>query len=196
MTAANAASAIGTVIYTHPVTLDSFTASFQFRIGEGGGGRYDGMGFMIETTGPNAVGGPNSLLGMGNLGGYGVEFDLYNNGQCGDSSSDHIGIDQLETCGSTMPTSLFVKDMTGTLDIADTSWHETTVQLAGSAMSVTVDGNAVASSVQLTGFTPGAPDAGTAYFGFSGATGGNAPNGGMQMEVKDVTITFQTPRCL
>ena len=65
MTAASAAGVAGTVIYAHPIVTDSFTASFQFRMGENGGGRYDGMGFMLETTGPTAVGSREQYAGDG-----------------------------------------------------------------------------------------------------------------------------------
>jgi hypothetical protein len=68
----------------------------------------------------------------------------------------------------------------------------TSVELAGGAMYITVDGLAIANSVALTGFVSGT----SYYFGFSGGTGGIAPNGGIQTEAKDVTITFPTPRCL
>ena len=193
MTAASAPGVAGTVIYANPIITDSFTASFQFRMGENGGGRYDGMGFMLEVTGATAVGSANSQLGMGNLGGYGVEFDVYDNGECGDVSDDQIGIDLLEPCMTSMPTSLFASpDLTGKIDIADAQWHMTSVELAGGAMYITVNGLAIANSVALTGFVSGT----SYYFGFSGGTGGIAPNGGIQTEAKDVTITFPTPRCL
>jgi hypothetical protein len=195
MTAANAAGVTGTVIYAHPVVTDDFTVSFQFRIGANGGGRYDGMGFMIESTGPAAVGATNGSLGMGGLGGYGVEFDVYDNGQCGDSNSDHVGVDSLAACASStgLPTSLFASaDLTSTINLADAKWHTATVSLSSAAMSVTIDANAVATSVSLPGFATGTPY----YYGFSGATGGIAPNGGIQTEVKSITMTFPTPRCL
>jgi hypothetical protein len=193
MTGSSAAGVAGTVVYNDPLVTDSFTASFQFRIGENGGGRYDGMGFMLETTGATAVGGSNSLLGMGNLGGYGIEFDVYDNGECGDVSDDQIGIDLLEPCSTSMPTSIFASpDLSKSFDIADAQWHTTNVELAAGAMSITVDGTVIATSVALTGFVSGT----SYYYGFSGGTGGIAPNGGIQTEAKDISITFPTPRCL
>lgn len=192
MTAANAASATGTVIYGHAIATDQFTASFQFRMGEGGGGRDDGMAFMIESAGPTAIGVGNGSFGMGGLGGYGVELDIYDNSQCGDTSDDHVGVDSLSACGGGLPTSLFASDLTGAIDLADTEWHTATVSLAASAISVSVDTKAFARNVALTGFASGTPY----YYGFSGATGGVSPNGGYQTEVKAVTITFPTPRCL
>jgi hypothetical protein len=195
MTAAGAAGAIGTAIYQHAIVTDAFTVSFQFRIGANGGGRYDGMGFMIESTGPMAIGSGNGGLGMGGLTGYGVEFDVYNNGQCGDVSDDQVGVDSLAFCNSSpqLPTSLFASpDLTSTINLADGQWHQASVTLASGAMSVTVGANNIAKNVALPGFTPGT----SYYYGFSGATGGLPGNGGMQTEVKSVTMMFPTPRCL
>ena len=67
-----------------------------------------------------------------------------------------------------------------------------TVQLAGGDLSAAVDTHAVAGGVALTGFVPGA----TYYYGFGGAIGGGGSSVGMQTEVKDVTVTFPSPRCL
>jgi hypothetical protein len=195
MTAALAAGVTGTVVYQHAIATDSVVVDFQFRIGAGGGGRYDGMGFMMETTGATAVGGSNGGLGMLGLGGYGVEFDVYNNGQCGDSSGDHVGVDSLTACSasSTMPTSLYASaDLTSQINLADGQWHSATVTVASAAMSVTVDTRSIAQNVALPGFVAGT----SYYYGFSGATGGNPGNGGVQTEVKAVTLTFPTPRCL
>jgi hypothetical protein len=195
MTAAGAAGAIGTAIYQHAIVTDAFTVSFQFRIGSNGGGRYDGMGFMIESTGPTAIGFGNGALGMGGLTGYGVEFDVYNDGQYGDANNDHVGVDSLAFCNPrpSLPTSLFASpDLTGTINLADGQWHQASVTLASSAMSVTVDANNIAENITLPGFTPG-----TSYcYGFAGATGGLPGSGGLQTEVKSVTMTFPTPRCL
>jgi hypothetical protein len=192
MTTAGAPSVAGTVIYNHPVVTDGFTATFQFRMGKNGGGRYDGMGFMLETNGAAALGGPAASLGMAGLVGYGVEFDVYNNNSCGDTSADHVGIDQLTSCGGGQPTSLSASDLTGMVDLADAQWHTAIVQLTGYSMSVTVDGHAALTSVTLTSYAPGA----SYFYGFSGGTGGSAGSGGIQTETKGVTITFPTPRCL
>ena len=146
----------GTVVYNHPIVTDAFDVSFQFRIGANGGGRFDGMGFMIVVDGPTALGSNGGGLGMEGLDGFGVELDIYNNGQCGDSNGDHVGIDRLNNCGSGLPTSLFASpDLTGTVDLGDAQWHTATVHLAASAISVTVDAHAVATGVALTGFAPG-----------------------------------------
>lgn len=183
----------GTVVYNHPIVTDSFNASFQFRIGANGGGSWDGMGFMLEANGPTALGAIGAGLGMSGLDGFGVEFDIYNNGSCGDSNANHVGIDQLTSCGSGELTSLYASaDLTGTVTLDDAQWHTTTVALAGGAILVTIDGHTVVSGVTLTGFATGT----SYYYGFAGGIGGGGSSLGAQTEVKDVTVTFPSPRCL
>jgi hypothetical protein len=198
MTAPDVLYQAGSVNYRNPIAVDEFTAKFAFRMGYGGGTRNDGMGFMFQKTGPTALSGAGESLGMVGLDGYGVELDIVDNDACGDSSNDHIGVDSLAHCptGSPLPTSLFATDLTGIIDLADAQWHQAVILLQGNAMSVQVDGTAFATSVALTGFVPGTPY----YFGFTGATGGDASGpdagGGYQTEVKDIFVTFPTPRCL
>jgi hypothetical protein len=198
MTAPDVLYQAGTVSYRHPIAVDAFVATFSFRMGSGGGSRNDGMGFMFQTTGPTALSGSGEGLAMTGLGGYGVELDIEDNGSCGDVSGDHVGVDSLANCpaSNAQPTSLFSNDLTGIVDLADAEWHQAVVELTGGALSVHVDGARYANAVTLPGFAPGAPY----YFGFAGATGGIAGGpdggGGYQTEVKDVTVTFPTARCL
>ncbi len=192
LTAADTNSVAGTVVYVDPIVTDEFTASFSFRIGAGGGGQFDGMGFMIQTTGPGAVGANGGGLGMAGLTGFGAELDIYDNGNCGDGNANHVGIDTLNSCGNSFPTSLFASnDLTGTVTLYDGMWHAAVVQLATGTMTVSVDGNPVA-GIFLPGLTAGTPY----YYGFAGAIGGGGSSNGMRTEVKDVSITFPTPRCL
>jgi hypothetical protein len=118
---------------------------------------------------------------------------------CGDTSDDHVGVDDLTVCSPSEgnPTSLFASgDLSAVVDLADTHWHTTHVTLAQGAVSVSIDGTQMASGVVLTNLQAGAKY----YFGFAGATGGLFPPGGgpggFRQEVRNVTITFPTPRCL
>ncbi|MGH7298246.1 MAG: lectin-like domain-containing protein, partial [Polyangiaceae bacterium] len=137
-------------------------------------------------------------LGMTGLGGYGVELDIYDNAVCGDTSGDHVGVDDLSLCDPSegTPTSLAETDVSATVDLADAHWHAAEITLAQGAVSVSVDGAVVESGVALPGLQVGAPY----YFGFAAGTGGLVPAGGgpggYRQEVKDVVITFPTPRCL
>lgn len=189
----------GSFVYGTPIVVDAFDARFEFRMGLQGGTRSDGIGFMIEKTGAIAVGGTGGGLGMTGLSGYGVELDLHDNGVCGDSSEDHVGVDDLALCSSAegTPTSLFASgDLSAVVDLGDAHWHSARVTLAQGAVSVSIDGTAVATGVALPQLQVGTPY----YFGFAGATGGlfaaDGGPGGFRQEVRNVSITFPTPRCL
>jgi hypothetical protein len=188
----------GTLVFGHPIVVDAFDATFQFRIGFQSQTRCDGMGFMFERQGPTALGASGGALGMVGLDGYAVELDIYNNGLCGDANGNHIGVDSLSLCdpNDVLPTSLFASpDLTGTVDLGDGTWHALAASLQAGAMSVTVDGHPAATNVSLPGLVSGTPY----YFGFGAGTGGlQLPNGkgGFRMEVRNVVISFPTPRCL
>lgn len=189
----------GTFIYNDPIVVDAFDVVFDFRIGLQGATRSDGIGFMIEQSGATALGGNGAGLGMAGLTGFGVEFDIYDNGVCGDTNGDHVGVDDLTVCDSMNgnPTSLYATgDLTSTVDLGDGHWHTADVTLAQGAVSVAIDGNSIVSAVPWTNLQSGAPY----YFGFAGGTGGlfqaDGGPGGYRQEVRNVTVTFPTPRCL
>ena len=189
----------GTFIYDDPIVVDAFDVTFEFRMGLQGGTRGDGIGFMIEQTGTQAVGGVGAGLGMMGLTGYGTELDLYDNGVCGDTNGNHVGVDDLTLCNAHQgtPTSLFASgDLSATVDLGDAHFHQAEVTLAGGAVSVSVDGAMVAKGVALPKLQTG----GQYYFGFGGGTGGlvqaDGGPGGYRQEVKNIVITFPTPRCL
>ena len=161
----------GSFLYAHALVVDGLDVVFQFRLGLDGGLRSDGMGFVLQTSGPTAVGLAGSGLGMAGLPGYGVEFDIYNNGICSDMSDDHVEVDSLTLCNASQgtPTSLAATDLTGQIDIADTHWHTAEITLpAAGRISLSIDGTAYLTSVPLTGYVAGVPY----YLGFSGGTGG------------------------
>jgi hypothetical protein len=189
----------GTFVYENPIVVDAFDVQFDFRLGLQGGTRSDGIGFMIEQSGATAVGATGAGLGMTGLTGFGVELDLYDNAVCGDTNGDHVGVDDLTLCdpGQGAPTSLFASgDLSAVVDLGDAHWHTAHVSLLQGAFSVTINGTQVASSIALPNLQVGA----AYYFGFAGATGGlfqaDGGPGGFRQEVRNVTITFPTPRCL
>jgi hypothetical protein len=197
LTAAGVTDQAGTFVYANAVKVDSMTVQFEFRIGLEGGTRSDGMGFMIEQSGATAVGGIGSSLGMAGLTGFGVELDIYDNAICGDTSGDHVGVDDLAICDQSegTPTSLSEVDVTSTVDLGDTHWHTAIVAIDAGAVTLTIDGNVALTDVPLTGFQATAPY----YIGFAGATGGLVlpdGGGGYRQEVKNVLVTFATARCL
>jgi hypothetical protein len=188
----------GTFVYANAIAVTSMSVSFSFRIGLNGGLRSDGMGFMMQQGGANAVGAPGAGLGMAGLTGFGVELDIYDNGVCSDSNGNHVGIDDLSICDPQQgsPTSLAEQDVTSTLDLGDAHWHSAVIKIGSGGAGLTIDGTSVLSATPLIGFKSG-----TAYnIGFSGGTGGlvgpNGSPGGYRQEVKNIVVSFPTPQCL
>lgn len=177
----------GTFIRARPIWADVFTVSFDFKMGGGQAG--DGMGFMMQTNGPTAVGKNGSGLGISNLSGWGVELDTHNNHACGDDSDHQIGVDDLSTCGDFFnpnnPTSLAAND--SPVGLRNSGWHTAKIDFENGKIFVSIDDRLVINGYALHGYVPG-----PYYLGFGAGTGGASD----RHEVKNVTVSFPAPRCL
>jgi hypothetical protein len=180
----------GSFIYRHPMVVDTFDVDFEFLMGGDGA---DGLGFLITTSGDRAVGDAGGGLGLAGLDGFGVEVDEWNNGVCGDSNYNHVGVDALGECDpkNKMPISLAATSDLWALhgiEVSDGTWHRCSVHVEASAATVELDGHLLLRDIALPGL-----HAGDLYwFGFAGATGG----AGDEHRLRNVAIRFPTPRCL
>jgi len=190
----------GTVVYNDPITVDSFTLSFDFNF-TAINGRADGLMFLLETNGPTSDGAGDGGIGGLGLNGYGMELDLFDNGPCDGGNGNHAGIDLLSACGtnagapSAIATSSDLFNAVG--DIGDGTWRTATIQFASGQMSVSItngSGSSVAianlQGVALPGFTSGTPY----YFGFSAGNGSDGM--ASRADIRNVSIAFPTARCL
>jgi hypothetical protein len=175
----------GSWIYDNPILVDTVTFQFDFSISGGGAGGADGMGFVLQTSGRNAVGLDSAGLGMAGLAGFGVEIDEFDNGQCLDSNSNHVGIDNLSGCNTAFPNTLAVNNNPG-FNVTDGNWHTMVVSVASGAFGVTADGTSL-----FSGYTPPAWTNGPYYAGFVAGTGG----GFNYHRVRKASVTFAAPRC-
>ncbi|HEY1953961.1 MAG TPA: hypothetical protein VGH28_00065, partial [Polyangiaceae bacterium] len=182
LTAAVATQA-GAWVYQHALFVD--TATIQFDFYAGGGDGADGLGLMLETNGPTAVGISGGGLGIAGLSGFGVELDTYDNEECMDDSSNHIAIDSLAACGDGAPTSLLVNDAPG-FTLGDGAWHTVVVEIVSGAFTVTADNNG-----EVAAYTPTGWANASYYLGFGAGTGGQTN----VHEVRNVSVTFATPHC-
>lgn len=82
----------GSVWYTELLDLaQPFTLEFQMNFGVNDDSGADGMVFVLQTVGPNAIG--NDGAGIGYEGfnpAFGIEFDTYHNSQYSDLTTDHV----------------------------------------------------------------------------------------------------------
>ncbi|MBV8438072.1 MAG: chitobiase/beta-hexosaminidase C-terminal domain-containing protein [Silvibacterium sp.] len=155
----------GSVWYTKPVNVQSFTTTFTFRLTSASA---DGMTFAIQNNNTGALGRFGPYLGYGSIPkSVAVKLDLYNNaGEGVDSTGVYTGgatptvpaVDMTSSgvnlhSGDTMLAKLVYNGTTLTLTLTDT------VTKASFTKSWTVN-------------IPAAVGGKTAYVGFTGATGG------------------------
>ncbi len=176
-------SEAGSWVFDRAITVDDVT--FQFDFYSGGGSGADGLAFMLESNGANALGGLGGGLGVAGLTGFGLEMDEYNNAECLDDTANHIAIDSLTSCGDGVPTSLVVNDAPN-ITVADGNWHTMVVHASGANFTVSADGVDQFGSYAPAGFTSG-----PWYFGFGAGTGGLA---NVHL-VRNVSAKFAAPRC-
>ncbi len=177
----------GSILYATRMNLDAFDATFDFNIG--GGDRGDGMGFVLERDGSTALGYGGGGIGIAGLAGFGVELDTHQNTTCsGNPDNNHVGIDNLMTCGTMpqdlVPTTLAVAPVTG-FDLQDGAWHRCEIHFAAGSISVSLDGQRYIDGFAITGWNAGD----SYFFGFAAANGGTVD----RHSVKNVKLTVIRP---
>jgi gliding motility-associated-like protein len=82
----------GSVWYTDLLDLSQpFTLEFQMNYGSVDANGADGMMFVLQTVGPNALGEDGAGMGFEGFNpSFGIEFDTYYNSDLGDISADHV----------------------------------------------------------------------------------------------------------
>ena len=83
----------GTVWYGEQIDLsEAFELSFSMNFGTIDATGADGMVFVLQNVGTNALGETGGALGFSGFDpSFGIEFDTWQNGQFGDLVTDHIG---------------------------------------------------------------------------------------------------------
>jgi hypothetical protein len=147
----------------------------------------EGMAFMIETTGSTAVGNGGGGLGVSGLTGYGFELDTRQS-TCDDPMSDHVGIDGLSPCSTSGPPTALTVNPSPPVAFADGNWHTCAVDFKNGTVTLSLDGKTAIMSYVISGWQSGQ----AYYFGF----GGDSGTKGVTHQVRNVTLTFPTPRCL
>ena len=155
----------GSVFYTSPVDITSFTADFGFQLTSAAA---DGFTFTVQNVGPTALGGDGGYLGYGFLGtSVAIKFDLYQNP--GDPSNDSTGIfeDGAEPVGGI--------DLTGSgINLHSGDSMDAHITYDGTTLNLTIT-DLVTLATWSHPFVvniPAAVGGNTAYIGFTGGTGG------------------------
>ncbi len=153
------------VFANYQLTAKQWEAQFKYRAGGGSGG--DGLVFMfyknIVPYGQPGIPGVGGTLGFqadgcsSNIAGYGIEFDSYQNSECGEPPAKHIAVIK-DTISNHLT---FVSDPR----TADDTWHNALVQFDNGRVVVQIDGGVVID------FTITNPDYTFSGVGFGAGTG-------------------------
>lgn len=169
---------VGSAFWNQEITLPSngsFSAFFTFQIDQNTS-RADGLAFIMQQSGPSAIGTSGNTLGYSGISGksIAVEFDTYQN--AGDPDNNHIALDL--NGDVTHATGVYQSIKPSTLDIADSKLKYVWIDYNGSTRSFEVristsnsrPKNATLSTTYNLGslFTNK-----NVYVGFSGSTGGS-----------------------
>jgi hypothetical protein len=193
----------GSLIYNDLITADAFTFAFDFKLSTTAPySRADGIGFVMQTNGANALGQGYGGFGFQGLTGYGVELDIFDSGPCDPGNGNHASVDLLSACSSNIgiPSPIATSpDLfgIGVGDIGDGSTRSATITLANGQLSVVITDNTGTpvtvgnlQNVALPGFVSGTPY----YLGLTGGTGSNGFFA--REEIANVRLTFGATHCL
>lgn len=99
---------IGSVWYTDLLDLSQpFTLEFQMNFGNLDANGADGMAFVMQTVGPDAIGTDGAGFGFQGFNpSFGIEFDTFHNGDLGDLTSDHVAFHRDGNINHTSPNNL------------------------------------------------------------------------------------------
>ncbi len=159
---------------TRQNVVDPWICEFEFQMGNGGA---DGMAFVIQRDGVAAIGGGGGELGYdGILNSVALELDVYGNGGSSDPTANHISV---HTNGSGANTVSHFNSLGATSLVPllnDGAVHTIRLEYAPGSLAVILDGGIPDLIVPLDIDAELSLNDGTAWVGFTGATGGISQN--------------------
>ena len=149
-----------------------FTMTFDFQTTGNGS---DGFAFVIQNDAVDAMGGGGGGLGYKNIpNSLALEFDTFQNGSS-DPNNNHVSVQTLGTAANSNDTANSVGYVTPSFDINDGNVHQVKVVYQPGTLDVFLDDfSSPALSVPVDLSTTLSLDAGTAWLGFTGVSGGTA----------------------
>jgi hypothetical protein len=155
----------GSVFWTVPVGIQSFSTDFSFQLSEAKG---DGFTFTIQNDGANALGVGGDALGFGGLKkSVAIKFDLYNNAGEGTDSTGVYTNGALPTVPAVDMTASGVVLRSGDAMVAHVTYNGTTLTMLLTD-AVTNKTFTLSKAINI----PSVVGATKAYVGFTGSTGG------------------------
>lgn len=159
----------GSIYYAAPQNVQAFTTDFEFSTFTAGSPpKADGITFVIQNDGPQALGGIGGGLGYEGINkSVAIKFDLYNNSGEGNNSTG------LYTDGAS-PTVPAI-DLTGSgINLQDSARFDVHITYDGATLTLKIVDSSTnaAFSYSWPIDIPAVVGGPTAYVGFTGATGG------------------------
>jgi hypothetical protein len=155
----------GSVFWTQPVGIQSFTTQFSFQLSDA---LADGFTFTIQNIGPKALGSEGAALGYAGIKkSVAIKFDLYNNSGEGTDSTGVYTDGAVPTVPSVNMTSSGVVLRSGDSMIANVTYNGTTLTMKLTD-AVTNKTFTLTKAINI----PTIVGADKAYVGFTGGTGG------------------------
>jgi gliding motility-associated-like protein len=171
----------GTVWYSNLIDLTQpFDLNFTMNFGTFDGTGADGMVFVLQDVGTDALGATGGALGFSGFNpSFGIEFDTWQNGQYGDLVEDHIGFVSDGTVDHAPPTGLggpVTANINGA-NIEDGEDHPVRITWDPGTQIIAVYFDCdlrLANQVDLIGSIFSGQE--FVYWGFTGSTGGSFNN--------------------
>jgi len=174
---------VGAVWYPELVPLaGGFSAEYTFQLGSPQAGGGDGLAFVVQTQGPAAVGGLGGDLGYGGLpNSLAVEVDTFLNEwpAADDPNANHVSVHTGGAAPNNGDEGWSIATATNVPNLSDGGAHLIRIDYDPGTLAVSVDGTLVLSvALDLAGRLSLEPG-GTAYVGFTAATGTSAQTHGV-----------------
>ena len=176
------AGGTGSAWYTSPVSVAAdFETRFRFRIFNTTPSTGDGIAFVIQNQGANALGGSGGAIGYdGITSGLAIEFDTVRNTaaahsvEVDDPDGNHISIQSRGTIPLSADTKYSLASTSAIADFSDSVVHDVLVRYSGGTLSIFLDNfdsPVLSYGIDLRTYL-GLTD-GNAFVGFTAATGAN-----------------------
>ncbi|HUR45351.1 MAG TPA: Ig-like domain-containing protein [Candidatus Saccharimonadales bacterium] len=178
LTPATSSQTGGAWLNNKQTVADGFETVFQFQVSQLSSKGADGFAFILFGSEIPLLGGAGAGLGYRSLtNSLAVEFDTYQNSETADLDGNHIGLHSRGLLPNSTDESASLARVTPSIDMSDGAVHTVVIRYDGAKLRVYLDDlilPVLDYAVNLSSLL--SLDNGTAWVGFTSATGGEFEN--------------------